>query len=983
MTSFENIHSEIDPDTNYLNEPLNDATDSPSPYYSVADFNHIVNKRSNELLCVSYNIRSYNANKDTFFTTFQTVNSYPDVMVLTETWFTDENAKSIDSYNCYHTIRSDRRSGGVSIYVSDKFKSASVPELCFQNETIEICTISITVGSEKWYIMGIYRPHSDTVENFTSALESAMNLNEIKNGKRCMILGDINADLLNMSPQSENFANFLYSRHYMQKVTHPTRFSPQSVENCSLLDHIWINWIDQHKVGIIANDFVDHCATFILIPYHPLQRHQNYSKVKITFRPFSEQNLDKFKTYLNNHDWNSVSTNDLDAYLKKFIETIDYFYCKCFPTKTKYVSLKSFRSPWITDKIKTIISYKSLCFNLLRNGLITRSENNLIKNKIKRIMDKTERKYYEIAFIKCKNNMKFTWNLLKSLNIRGRGTTKIEKIIWKDTEFTGDSNIADTFNEYFGTIAQDLQSQIPETDLDPLTFLNKNDKSMYLYPMSTSEVIKILSQMKVKKSKKDSCPDYIFLKKINLIIAPILCNIVNICFQRGIFPNCLKIGCITPIFKKGNIYLVINYRPITVLILISKLLEKCFLTRSWSFINKFSLLTKHQYGFIRGTSTEDALLDLTEKLYADLNNKKYALTLFIDYQKAFDTVDHHILLSKLEAYGFRGPILRFLESYLSNREVMTKFNGKFSPTKTLSIGLPQGGLLSPVLFLLYINDLPNISNNFHPILYADDTTLCFSGSNISNLLSTCNLELAKFSSWTMANKLSVNFSKTQYLIVSTRNIPSNLPPITINDNIIERVSSFKFLGIIIDSSLNFNEHIKYISGKISKSIGVLYSIRHLVPENILNSLYYNFIYPYLYYGIIVWGNTYTTHLQPIRILQKRAIRVINKQQYLSHSNPLFIASNILKVDEIYKFKLSQYFFKHNLSENYSQTHSYSTRSRTNEEVVPEFQRLAVCQRSIHYAGPRIWNLLPQDVKSSESIHIFKNRAKSYFLASYY
>ena len=355
----------------------------------------------------------------------------------------------------------------------------------------------------------------------------------------------------------------------------------------------------------------------------------------------------------------------------------------------------------------------------------------------------------------------------------------------------------------------------------------------------------------------------------------------------------------------------------------------------------------------------------------------------IDFQKAFDTINHSILLSKLEIYGIRGLPLQLISNYLQNRHTIVKINNAFSSPKPLHLGLPQGSVLSPILFLLYINDLPNISTSFKPILFADDTTLCFNNPDLSILNETCNSELEKFFSWTICNRLSINYDKTFIISVSNLFTNTNLPntgDIILNGSAIKTENSCKFLGVFIDKKMKFDVHIQYISKKISKNIGILFRIRDLVPHQVLKSLYYSYIYPYLYYCIVVWGGTFDVHLNPLKILQKKAIRIINKQPYLAHTTPLFFSNGILKLEDIYKYSLGIHFYKYKLYDSYLRDHDHDTRFRDTLRI--PFNRLVTSGQSVSERGSRVWNSLPDDVKGSASLRTFKYKLKAFYIGKY-
>ena len=323
--------------------------------------------------------------------------------------------------------------------------------------------------------------------------------------------------------------------------------------------------------------------------------------------------------------------------------------------------------------------------------------------------------------------------------------------------------------------------------------------------------------------------------------------------------------------------------------------------------------------------------------------------------------------------------LDWFASYLSNRKHVVKINGCISEPKTINIGLPQGSLLSPVLFLLYINDLPRISSTFFPVLYADDTTMCFSGPSLPELIQTCNSDLNKFSNWANANKLSINIDKTNFSFVTNRPYP-NFPIVYLNQRALTHKSEVKFLGVILDEKLKFDKHVKYVRNKISKSIGIINNLKEYVPLSVLKSLYYSFIYPYLIYCVTAWGGTYSTHIEPLRIIQKRAIRTINKKPYLYHTEPLFSSTKILKIDDVFILMVCIYIYKNNLISYFNRTHNHNTRHYS--QLQPFFQRLTTTQKSIYYIGPTLLNTLPEDIKRAPSLESFKNALKRYLISNY-
>ena len=288
-------------------------------------------------------------------------------------------------------------------------------------------------------------------------------------------------------------------------------------------------------------------------------------------------------------------------------------------------------------------------------------------------------------------------------------------------EYSNSLSISDIFNLYFNNIASEIERSIPVVGVDPTILVPKNNFSVFLRPITIDECLGIISKLKNSKPDLHNLPVYL-LKIFSEMVSPILCDIFNLCLTSGVFPDELKFSTITPVHKKGARDDLNNYRPISVISTISKILEKCIRVRLGNFMEKHNLINPMKFGLLENKSTEEAALKFVDIVQESLEKKVFALSIFIDFTKAFDTISHVILLKKLELYGIRGIALKLIASYLSKRKHRTKVNSWFSSYKTIEIGLPQGSILSPLLFLFYINDLFFISTNFHKIFFADDTT---------------------------------------------------------------------------------------------------------------------------------------------------------------------------------------------------------------------------------------------------------------------
>lgn len=967
-----NMVQDADPDIYYdlfSNSP-------PCHYYTLSDYLKLCTE--NSLSIINHNIRSFNRNFDSLLTCFFPENM-PSIFCLTETRFSVNHTENISGYESFHVVRNSvTPAGGISLFVSNHISARKIESLSYCNNTIEICTIDLKIGDSNIVIVGIYRPHSDTISNFNSCFSEILNNNILKN-KLCIIMGDFNVCLFKDHEANLNFMNTLFSNHFSPLITKATRYSPIDNEVPSLLDHIWINKIRPNVSGILNVDITDHLPTFINLHFKNIN---STEKIKLQFREINDVNKNRFKHLLSQFDWNSIKSQNADLFTENFINKLNDLYCSAFPLKTKFVSNKNYNCPWISNSLKKLIEAKSNYFQLYKLSIVTLSENNNFRNKVNNIIRKHKIKFHAELFLKYKNDLKKTWKIINRIISRNFQTNDIKRIIYNNTTYTCDADIALLFNDYFCSIGENFDSQIPPSSIDPCNFVENNrTSSFFLEPVSPYEVGFHIK--KLKNSKQNLCSISVaILKENHEFLSNIIAELINTCFQTGTFPKILKKAVVLPLHKKGDFETLSNFRPISILPPVSKIIEKCLKSRLLHFFTSKKLLNNVQFGFQSGISTQDAIIHLTEIIYSNLNNENSTLAVYIDFSKCFDTINHSILLRKLEAYGIRGLPLALLTSYLTDRFQAVRVNGTTSDFKRISIGIPQGSVLGPILYLIYVNELPSISNLFSICLFADDTTIIFDNSNKKDLLRTCNEGMNLFFSWCCANRLSVNVAKTNVMLFSNTLKPSDVSEVYMNNVKIQYASSVRFLGLIIDDKLKFNLHINNIAQKISKNAGVLYKLKQYVPTDTLLCVCRSFVESYLNYCTLNFGNAYQTHIRPLEVAQRKCIRIIANQPYDAHSNPIFSQLKLLKFADIYRYNIGTYMYK-NIDKFSANIYQNPYPTRSGSYYVPPTQRLTLTERqSIKFQAPANWNTVPENLKNSPSVDSFKRKYKSFLLSSY-
>ena len=386
-------------------------------------------------------------------------------------------------------------------------------------------------------------------------------------------------------------------------------------------------------------------------------------------------------------------------------------------------------------------------------------------------------------------------------------------------------------------------------------------------------------------------------------------------FQTAV-PDSLKNAKIIPLYKKGNINSITNYRPISLLPTLSKVFERVIFNQLYLYLDHNNLLSEEQYGFRANHSAELAAINLADYIVQEIDRKLTPVNIYIDLSKAFDTLNFDILLCKLHYYGITDIALKLLKSYMSNRKQYVKYNVNESGFKEIKTGVPQGSILGPLLFSIYINDLSTISNTFKFIMYADDTTIYFNTEDFpkDNLAKHITTELDKVDVWLKHNKLSLNVEKTKCMTFHTCQKKTELLQLSIDGKPIEHVKYFKFLGILFDENLTWKCHINMVTNKLSKVIGILNRLKHVYPQNALLSIYHYLFATHLNYGLLLWG----THVNRVSKLQKKTVRIMSNSEYLAHSEPLFKTLKLLKIEDLYKLKLMKFYY--NLSYNLLPSH---------------------------------------------------------------
>ena len=553
--------------------------------------------------------------------------------------------------------------------------------------------------------------------------------------------------------------------------------------------------------------------------------------------------------------------------------------------------------------------------------------------------------------------------------------------------------VSNYFNNFFISKPNLITSSLPNPSRNFSHLVPFNDKSIFIAPATSNEVYATIGSLK-NRSKLYDIP--LKMLKLSIRFSEVLARIFNIMIETGIYPECLKCAKITPVYKSGQRSCVENFRPIAILPILDKIFEKLLYGRLESFLNMSNLITKSQFGFQKNSSTILAIEYFLSNAVKSFENCEFLLVVFADLRKAFECVDLDILLEKLYRYGIRGLAHKLFSSFLKNRKQKVLINGVQSKELLLNRGVPQGSCLGPILFLIFINDLPNLFKQYNEIyclLYADDTSLMCRGSNLDQSVTKINLCLSMFADWLNYNKLSLNATKTKYMIFSNKHI-INEPVIHVYNLPIDLVFSYKYLGLLLDSKLNYNEQRNIILTRLNMFVSISARVSYCFNINAARSFYFSHIYSSITYGIIIWGAKITFSSSCQTLIKKHLKIICNLFWRFAHpyccKGLILQKMKLLNFTDIYKFNLcclmhksirdigSSLLCKY-LSTIYIQDR-YNMRDLNNFPV--QFCRVDAVKNNYLNQAVVVWRSLPNDIRIIDSYSKFKKELTKYFISFY-
>lgn len=902
----------------------------------------------------------------------QNINQVVHLILITETWLdkNDQEFYNLKNYISYHNVR-EKLGGGVVIFCHESVKSVlSVSDNFLNNSHLLVVKLSdhnINIGT-------VYRAPDCNISDFLSYFES-----KLKAIKNVLYIGDFNINYLNeLSKNTSDFRNLISSEGFLILNKNTPEFVTRVASN-SILDYAVTDLVNFKYVFYLEDieHLSDHRAILLNLNFKLALTNHIVKKTKVNFGNILKD-IENSRELSVCEDF-SVFSSVLSNIIKKN-KTV----------KTTESLITKYKQNWCSDGLKTLVKKRKLYFDLRKkhptNDFYTTSYkkiHEIITNRSK--LDK--KSYYEKEFEKNLHNPRHTWGLINSIiynKPKSTASPTPKKIVYKDTVNETTIDVSNALNNFFGNIGSDLAASsdnCPEATL----ISSSNTPITNFKPVTSDEIEKIISGLNSNSSSGCDEISVKILKMASDTLSPILSKLINKALVTGTFPNELKLAKVIPIYKNGNKSDPGNYRPISILSNLSKIYELCLKARILDFLSLNNCISEYQFGFQRNSSTTSACLTYVEFVLKQIENKLKTGSIFIDIRKAFDSVDHTILLNKLKNAGFSHKAYAILESYLKDRYQFVELDGHRSDVLLIRTGVPQGSILGPILFNFFIDDLFKIPLIGQIQLYADDATISYGVQSFDELQRSMTSDLKLIKKWMGQNKLSINFNKTNFLIFYLRNtdISKIFNEICFDNIKIDRVMESKYLGLIINHNLSWIPHIEFLKNKVSKFIGVLYRISKFVDTTTKLKIYYAFIHSHLTYLNTIWGSAADSSINTIQILQNKAIKLIYNLHRLTPSVDLYTESPMLPIKYLFKFELSLLVFK--ISNNLikfngnfelnSDNHSYVTRIRNNFKRI--FSRNNVTKNSIFNRGVSIYNELPDHIKILNRISNFKVATKSH------
>ena len=934
-----------------------------------------------------------------------------DIMTLSETWLhskIDAQLVHVQGYNTYRLDRTIRqgakvkRGGGLVIYAKTSLDVYVQEAECTSNADVEVQWVRVRRHRSKDLVLAnVYRPPLGKVEKALKQL--GQNLDSLaKPTDEVLIMGDFNVNYQNQrSPNYKKIKFFEKANSLDQKISTTTRNTKTSK---TLLDLALTNIKYIRAAGALDSFLSDHQPIFIL-----KKKKKNTGKNEQRFEGRSYRNYKKqnFTDNVMNKEWGHFyNANDPTTAWEEMCKLIAEEADKMCPVRE--YKIRNSKPPWLANELIEQMKDRDYFYTKAKR---TNNEDDWNIAKFHRNQVNCNIRKAKADFVKdqLKNNegngARF-WRSIKQIMPSKKGAKNDAKISLQteDDKNVPGEKIPDHLNTFFANIGNinDSPKSIDLTDLSQLPSESSmphseepiNQKQHVVSPeedmlnfssVSRAEVEMLVRKINISKSSGINLLSSRLLKDSFLALSDKLTFLFNLSIRTNIFPTQWKKALVIPIPKTGNPHKEENYRPISLLPLPGKILEKLVHTQLTAHLEENALLSDSQFGFRRQRSTTHAVSQLLNQIYANINRSVITTAIYIDFSKAFNCVQHSILLRKLAKLKLHDNIITWISSYLNDREQRTLVNNSYSSFLPVKQGVPQGSVLGPLLYVIYSNDITEKIRNSGFAFYADDTVLYSKKKSTVQAGIDLQEDLDGLTDWCISNKIYINTEKTKVMFFGskTKIASLDLPNFTINSNNIQRAKTYTYLGIKLDEQLSMETHANSVIQKVSNKIYQLTKIRSFITKKAALLIYKNMILPILEYGDIFLHSATHTIRKKLQTLQNRALRCALGKEKLAGSDLLHTEAKILKLKERRHVHILLHMFQLSQMPNFKLWKTHNTtgvRTRSSKKKLLAFRRPTneKYKKSITYQGPKLWNSLPGNLQKMDSYYEFKTQVTKIF-----
>lgn len=862
---------------------------------------NILSKYNHKLTILSQNIRSVSANLPQLEVLLARIGYDLDFIVLTECWLAvNPHIPHLNGYLSYNSTNNNNQNEGVVVYVKQTLSNILVETPSFSDANCILIKIS-----NHTLIIAIYRsPSYKSISNFLDSLNSL--ISKHSNFQNIVLVGDINIDIIeeHLDERCPNYLELLAYHELLPAHNFPTR-----VPTLTCLDHLIVKSKRPSTAMVLDTFITDHAPIMLALSTNHKPITRPVTKLVTDYASLSRdiENLDLTPV---------LTSNDTEFAATSLVNSLT----NCIDKNSKLVTpskRKSIIKPWITPGLLRCMRnrdklHKKLKRNPSNNILLTTYKR--YRNFLTTLLKKLKHLHEKQLLINAGKNPKKIWESIRMITNSHKPHSSSEELLEIGTP---PLNSVNKINSYFSGVGETLAKKIPPPlPTSPSTTLPIWTKSLVINYTDEDEIMKLIDSLKDDTAMGwDNIPSSL-IKKHKSKLTPAIVHICNLSIEHGVFPNVFKTALVYPIHKAGKKDQMENYRPISILPALSKILERILNKRLIHYLEKNNLLSENQFGFRTGRSTSQAVDTLTSLITDALDSGQKCLTVYLDFAKAFDSVSIPRLLSKLEALGVRGTQLNLFRSYLTDRNQLVKIGPHVSADCPVHFGVPQGSILGPSLFLVYINDLTNLKLvNGNVLSFADDTALVFIGDSWPEVFKSAQLGLNRVNQWLAENILTLNTTKSSYMIYSMRNI--NLPStgthkifshnfssplcesLACGCPALERVTTVKYLGVTIDSNMTFQQHISLLSSRVRKLIYIFKLLRPVADMKVLKMTYKALCQSIITYCITSWGGAAVTNLITLERAQRAVLKVSAFKPFRYPTSDLYNEWQVLTVRQLF------------------------------------------------------------------------------------